>query len=336
MSSMVYDLIIEKEFKKAGSNDLIKMVPVADSHSLYMPKYILVAMTEAIVHRERCHLSGPTGSGKSALLLALQVPENLRLLCHYLGFEYKPLEVFDQEMADLDTAGELHKTKEIRDNNTETVLSELYQFMIKADKNKDSKFFYVHARELGRVHSSSIMSGLLEPMSTTKINIPGYGIVDGNSVGFFGDSNYQSMNSPEHQHTLVEYDSALDRRFTVKITMDYLSEEEEFAMMNDILSEQFGKVNKPLLEMIIRLGHVIRQYRSEGSLLSVSSPIPSVYTTAYRMANRDFMDTEIVFQITLLGHAQNEDQKLANSIIQNVLNSRRNTKDQYNFLEDSF
>jgi MoxR-like ATPase len=50
------------------------------------------------------------------------------------------------------------------------------------------------------------------------------------------DSNYQA--EQEGAHTLVALDDALKRRFTINLTMDYLSAGQEVEVLNHLLQEE--------------------------------------------------------------------------------------------------
>jgi hypothetical protein len=335
MNTKVYDIQNREEFNMAGSYDLIKMVPVEGSHPLFIQKYILEILTWGIANKEFIHLSGPTGSAKSSLVEAIsRQPENFRLLCQYLGLAYKPIVLFENDMVLYETPGELYQRRSIKNHETIDLESFLVRSLSIGMTKCSAHYILIYLKEMGRVINATIQNGLLNLMSKSTIVLPNQQKIDGSQISYIADSNYQA--SEDAEHTLVQFDTALKRRFTLNIHLEYLSEQDEIVVLQQVLEPGYKKLDKKLIENIVRLGKVVRQYKAEGTLTSVVPPTIYGYLTCYRMAVSLSVNTEIVIMNTLLGNASTEDQKLADSIIQNVFNSTRTSKSQYTFLEDAF
>ncbi len=333
MNSRVFEIQNRAQFEAADSYDLIKMIPVENSHALYIPKYILELITYAIVHQEFCHISGPTGTAKSSVIMAITTNNNFKLLCKYLGFKYKPVMLFEEDMVKYETPGELYQHRAIRNNATIDMPSSLAKAMSDGMKHYLTHYIVIFTKELGRVLNGTVMNGLLNLVSKQTIVLPNMRKIEGSRLCFIADSNYQD--AEESEYTLCKFDNALKRRFTLNIHLDYLSENDEIIVLKDILGEHYSQLDEKLIEKIVRLGKVIRQYKSEGNLMSVVAPTIYGYLACYRIAVALAVNTDIVVMNTLLGNASTEDQTLAESIIQNVLN-RPSSKVQHTFLDDTF
>jgi MoxR-like ATPase len=333
MKKRVFDIQNEGQFNEADSYDLIKMIPVDGSHALYIPKYILSMISYAIVHQEFTHISGPTGTAKSSVIIAITKPENFKLLCRYHGWKYKPVMLFEEDMVKYETPGELLQYRAIRNNETVDTPSSLVVAMSEGMKYFSAYYIVIFAKELGRVLNGTVMNGLLNLISKQTIVLPSGQHIDGSKLCFLTDSNYQD--SEESEYTLCKLDNALRRRFPLNILIDYYSENEEFIILKDILSEAFEQIDEKLIEKIVRLGKVIRQHKAEGSLSSIVSPTIYGYLSCYRISTSLNLSTDIVIMNTMLGNAGSDDQALAESILQNVLN-KASSRTQHNILEDTF
>jgi MoxR-like ATPase len=334
MNSRVFEIQNHEHFNAADSYDLIKMIPVnKGSHSLYIQKYILELLTYAIVHGEFCHISGATGTAKTSVIMAISMHSNFRLLCKYLGFKYKPIMLFEEDMVKYETPGELYQHRAIKNNETIDMPSSLARAMTNGMKHCSTHYIVIFTKELGRVLNGTVMNGLLNLVSKQTIILPNRVKIDGSQLCFIADSNYQD--AEESEYTLCKFDNALKRRFTLNINLDYLSESEEIVVLRDILGEYYSQLDEKLIEKIVRLGKVIRQYKSEGNLMSVVAPTIYGYLACYKIAVALTVTTDIVVMNTLLGNASTEDKTLAESIILNVLN-KPSSKAQHTLLEDTF
>lgn len=319
----VFKINIPEEYKSAGPYDLIALLAVAGANPLFIQKAILESIVYGIVHVEFIHLSGPTGSAKSSLVEALsREPENFRLVCNYLGLEYRPIHIYEIEMALFDTPAELYQRRSLNERGTFDEESVLVR-ALKDSANRSKKYYpVIFLKEMGRVHTASIQGGLLDLMTRSDISLPNGDKVKGGKVSFIADSNYQALE--DAQHTLVTFDDALKRRFTVNVMLDYLSEKEERAVLHHILIHQDGaeEVDKEMVKKIVRLGQMVRNYRAEGNLLSVVAPTIYGYLTCYRMARKlSHLGLQIIIMNTILGNASKDDLRMVETLIQTVFNS---------------
>jgi hypothetical protein len=233
MGQSVYSLNNPKEYKMAGPYDLVELIAPPGRHPLILPKWIPEAIVYAIVNHEKTHLSGPTGSAKTKLAEDLQnVPENFEIICQSLGYPVLPLKVFAVEMAIFEAPSELWQRRAISGGNTFDELSILIQYFQKAEQLSGSTYPVIHLREFGRVHSSSVQSGLPDIMAEADILMPDGNRIDGRNIAWLCDSNYQDEENSTY--TLVTLDDALKRRFTVHICMDYLTPEQEVTILQHI------------------------------------------------------------------------------------------------------
>lgn len=236
MAKGVYSVCKPHEYQKAGPTDLIELHPVPGGNPLFILKWILEALVYGIVHHEFIHLSGPTGSAKSSLIEALfRVPENFNGICSGLGFPQKPLRLWPIEMAVYEAPGELYQRRAIKDGSTFDEKSRLVEALEKAAEAKHECYPLIWLREMGRVHSSSVQGGLLNLMHSGDIPLSEGSYIDGRGIAWVADSNYQAES--ESTHTLVAFDDALKRRFSINLTLDYLTAQQEVQVINYILGE---------------------------------------------------------------------------------------------------
>ena len=233
----VYRLDKPKEYRKAGPTDLIELLPVPGGNPLFLLKWIIEALVYGIVHHEFIHMSGPTGSAKSSLLEALYlVPKNFYGICSGLGFEVHPIKLYPIEMATFEAPGELYQRRSLKDGTTFDEKSRLVDALEDAAKSNGDSYPLIWLREIGRVHSSSVQGGLLNLMAKGDITLPDGSRIDGNGIAWVADSNYQAEH--DSTHTLVILDDALKRRFTINLTLDYLTAEQEINVLQHILEEK--------------------------------------------------------------------------------------------------
>lgn len=239
MVKRVYHLNNHGEYAKAGATDLIEMLPVAGTNPLFLPKWVLEVTVYGIVRHEFIHISGPTGSAKSSFLEALHyVPDNFTAICRGLGLKPRPMVLYPIEMATYEAPGELYQRRALKNGTTFDEISQLVQALKNAERNVKKKYPLIWLREIGRVHSSSVQGGLLNLMTKGDIIFPDGTCVDGKKIAWVADSNYQA--EQDSTHTLVTLDDALKRRFTINMTMDYLTAEQEVQVLEHIL----GKISE--------------------------------------------------------------------------------------------
>ncbi|MEW6600127.1 MAG: hypothetical protein AB1499_04075 [Nitrospirota bacterium] len=316
----VYHIYKQGEYKKAGPTDLIELRPAVGNHPLFIPKHILETLVFGITSRQFVHLSGPTGSAKSSLIEALYlVPENFHNVCTALGLPVRPLHLYPVEMATYEAPGELYQRRALRDGTTYDEKSRLAMALEDAEKNGKKQHSLIWLREIGRVHSSSVQGGLLNLMTKGDIVLPDGARINGNIISWIADSNYQAEH--DSTHTLVTFDDALKRRFSINLTLDYLSAEQEVQVLEHIFRETggSGKINLDLIVKVVQLGNVIRQQRGEGNLRSITPPTIYGYIAFLRMANAlPHFSIQQVAQVTLLGNASMDDRKKASSVFNEV------------------
>jgi len=326
MKSKVFQLSKRSDFERAGAWDLIALKST-DGMSLFFPKITLEVVVTALVSGEFIHLSGPTATGKTSLIETLYlVPETWLALCEARGFEAKPLKVFGIEMAIFDAPGELYFRRALKDGTTYDEASVLVVALLEAAKWKADAYPVMWLREMGRVHSASVQGGLLNLLSRTEISLPDGKVIDGRQIAWIADSNYQAES--DSTHTLVPFDDALKRRFSVNLTMDYLSPEQETQALRYLMKAWQIKSDNALIDSVVKLGQAIRRQRAEGALQSVVPPSIYGYLALLRMKNAlPDLTTQQLAAATLLGHASAEDTKLAGTVLNQVFGYQRGKDD---------
>jgi len=225
------------DLRRAGPSDLVRLLPAPGCNPLILPKWVLETMVYGITHYEMCHLSGPSGSAKSSLLEALsRVPQNFAYLCRQSGGTPLPIRLFPVEMAIFESPGELFQRRALRDGATYDEKSMLVAALEEAACLSGQFYPLIWLREIGRVHSAMVQGGLLNLMCKGEVVLPGGDRIDVQRVAWVADSNYQAES--DSTHTLVTLDDALKRRFTVHLTLDYLTADQEVQVLRNLLREE--------------------------------------------------------------------------------------------------
>jgi len=324
MQTQVFRVEDAREYQKAGPSDLVKLLPVPGSNPLFLPKAQIEILVYAIVTHEIVHLSGPTGSAKTSLIEALHlVPENFRAICSALGHTSRPLQVYPIEMATYEAPGELYLRRALKNGTTFDEESGLVRSLTEA-AGLDGKFYHlIWLREIGRVHSASVQGGLLDLVTKGDITLPGGRRVNARNIAWVADSNYQVES--EGTHTLVTLDDALRRRFTINLTLDYLSAEQETQVLLHLIGgKESQKAAQELVLHTVGLGQTIRRQKLEGNLQSVPPPTIYGYLAFVRMARAlPHLSLQQVAMSTLLGNACPEDQKHVAGVLNEVFGFQR-------------
>lgn len=335
MTTRVYRIDKRDQYTKAGPDDLIRMVPAlgANGHSLYLPKHKIEVAGYAIIHGEALHISGPTGTAKTSLMQALQMPENFHPIADALDAPANPVRMYPIEMATFDAPGELYQRRALRNGTTYDEPSLLVAALKDAEKANGSYYPVIWLREIGRVHSAAIQGGLLDLMPQKgDVTLPDGSRVGGN-VCFVADSNYQAEG--DSTHTLVTFDDALRRRFNINLTLDYLPPEQEVAVLSQLFEEQrLERVADGVLERVVKLGQHIRLQRQDGNLLSLPAPTIAGYVGFLQMVERiPHLSLQQVAMSTLLGNASSDDRKVALAVFNEVFGLRQEASDEDSITE---
>jgi hypothetical protein len=197
-------------------------------------------------------------------------------------------------------------------------MSKLVQALDDAAEARGKSYPLIWLREMGRVHSSSVQGGLLNLMTKSDIILPDGRRLDGQGIAWIADSNYQAEG--DSTHTLVTFDDALKRRFSINLTLDYLSAEQEVQVLRHLMGESAArKMEGELIIKVVKLGQIIRRHRSEGALQSLVPPTIYGYLAFLRMAQALLhLSLHQIALSTLLGNASAEDQKLLPGVFNEV------------------
>jgi MoxR-like ATPase len=310
MSENIFRIDKASEYARASLDDLIQLKPVEECTSIILPKWQIEALFYAIVYGEFIHISGPTGAAKTSLIEALcLVPDNFKCLCKALGVPVKPLRLYPIDMVSFDTPGELLARRALSEGSTYDEDSLLVKALREAHAEREEAYTAIWLCEIGRVHSASIQGGLLNLMTRNDIHLPGGDRIPGSGIAWVADSNYQAEN--DSTHTLVTFDDALKRRFTVNLTLEYPSGSQEMLILKRLRSlGQIPEVGDDLVRKVVRLGQDIRERKSHGELQSVAPPTIYGYESFLRMAHTlGHLNLRQVAMATMLGNASPADTK---------------------------
>jgi len=326
MAHSVFRIYKEREYKKAGPTDLIELAAIPGGHPLFVLKNVLEAFVCAMVNAEFIHLSGPTGSAKSSLIETLYLSqENFQAVCKALGFKVLPLKIYPIEMATYETPGELYQRRSLHNGTTFDEKSTLVKALEEAATSGGKCYPVIWLREMGRVHTSSVQGGLLNLMTKDDIVLPDGTRLNGQGIAWVADSNYQA--EEDSTHTLVTLDDALKRRFSVNLTLDYLSADQEVHVLEHIFPKDHGR-DHDLIAKVVKLGRTIRQKRAGGNLQSLPPPTIWGYLAFLRMAKSlPQLSLQQISMVTLLGNAATDDRKLIPSVFNEVFGLQGNIRE---------
>ena len=90
--TVFFDAHDPSALSRAGDHDILKIRQRARDGALFVPKASVVSLLYAVANHDHVHLSGPTGSGKSALIDAVLADEqNYQSFTRALGLPRGPV-----------------------------------------------------------------------------------------------------------------------------------------------------------------------------------------------------------------------------------------------------
>ncbi len=313
----------QRALHAAGTNDFVRLLPASDGEQrIVLRRRVLEVLTAAIVLREHVHVSGPTGTAKTALIEAMENPANMIAALSLLPGDVptRPLRIHAVEMPEIETPGELWRTRELREEGT--VLED--SAILKAFDRADPERYYeiLHLRELGRNISPHVQSGLLNLLTRGPIRVPGRAPIP-RFVSAIADSNYQP--GVRAGYELQPMDEAVRRRLAVQLELEQLPADIEEQLLAEIAG--IGPdvtlhavapaparpvrrvVSSEFVSGLMRIAAVLRREQAEGNLRSVAPPTLFNMTTVIHLAELLPGHTlEDLALVTLLGNATPEDQ----------------------------
>ena len=316
MKNKYYKLSPE-DWNRASSKDLI-MLELSSSSNIFIPKHIIEVTSYAIINHYPVHISGPTGSGKTSVILGIS--ENFKSICSIIGQKAKPIKLYPNEVPLYETPQELFQRRSIKNGETYDEHSALINNILKAKGNINTHYPVIWLRELGGCISSSVLRGLLNIIDDNLI-LPSGDKIDISMVSWITDSNYLVENSSVD--SLVELPDPLKRRLIVNIAMNYLSPEEENLIINELLNQEGIKVSPELQKIIwqiINLGNILRDYKSTGELISANHPtIDSMLAMVKMKISLPYLSISDITNFTLFGSVKSDEKKLVPLILSETL-----------------
>ncbi len=318
------------EFLNSTYDGMIRILPVKGFTSLFFPKWILETMVYALVSAEHIHVSGATGTGKSALIEALfKNTDNFTLLTEYLGYETgsrKPV-LHQVPVCMLESPGDVLYRRAIVENaNGATITVDEKSHLIKeleaASRDAENAFHFIWLIELGRVLNENVQGAMVLVLNKSGVFLPlEKKWIDTSKVGIIADSNYSD---DQNNYSLVNFDEAVKRRLTTNVVLTHFGVEENQTIMAELCRESgFHKIKPDLVEKAVLLAHKIRLDKAAGKLSSLSIPTISCLLSFFKMADAmPVMNPRICAFSTLLGNASASDLPLAvaeyNSVFGNI------------------
>jgi hypothetical protein len=337
MSENVFRINKANELQKAGPLDLIEMVPVPGANPLYLPKITLEIYAYGVVEKELIHTSGPTGTAKSSFIEAMALPDNFLPICTSLGLPHKkPIKLYTAEMACFESPGELYQRRSLKEGTTYDEPSIVIKSLRDGDKHKGTHHIVMWIKEIGRAHAPSVQGGLLDLMDKIIIRLPDGSIIDPLGIAWVCDSNYQAES--DSVHTLVTLDDALKRRFSINLTMDYLSAEQEGQVLHHLIRKwRLNPDLRMLVPKIVKLGQKVRHQRLEGNLQSATPPTIYGYEALLKVMNAlpHLNLRDAVFH-TILGNTSLEDSKTAMAIFNEIFGLQAEDEEEVDLLRSMF
>ena len=276
MRKNIYRLWEPDEFSKAGPSDLIELLPVPGQHPLFFMKVDIERFGYAVIEKEYCHISGPTGTAKTAMIEAFYlVKGNWQALCTALGSPVKPLKLYPIETLIYETPGELFQRRALRDGTTYDEKSALVNAIEDAVRSVDNHYPLIWTRELGRVHSTSVQGGLLDMITKGDIALSdGSGSTVGGSLGLQTAITRLKLMPPTHWLPSTTPSSA-----GIPSTSPWTTSQpnKRSWCCGEILKRNkprgFKKSDDELIEKVVQLGHAIRRQREEGNCTRRHRPL---------------------------------------------------------------
>ncbi len=304
----MFKLSRKTDWIKAADCDLFEVVTA--KYPLYVERWVLEALSFAIIFGEITHLSGPTGCGKSTLINHL--PRNWKNLCRNLDVEYRPLKKL---RVDLKDAEQTNTRRALKNGNTFDEPVGLRLVFEEGLKHQSSHYVVIHIPEIGRFnHTNSVENGLINYLQDD-IMVDNVYLGTNENIAVILDSNLQAQTG---EYNLDQPDLALQSRMTCHITLDYLSLSQEYGVV-DKLAE--GSLSPEEIYQMVKFAHLVREKKRKGALRRVPMPTFRQYLSIIKRSKieRGF-DLDRQLARTYYGTAPPEEYEMAETLKNQVLN----------------
>lgn len=325
--SGIHYITNKQALARAGTRDLVALHPLPGNPPIIKELWVLEVLGAGIIAGEFIHIHGETGTAKNALVEALtNVPENWEALCRHLNARYLPLKVYPVEMAVFETISELHFRRALSDGKTYDEPSCIVQSIREASTLVGAAYPVLWLRELGRTPTASVQGGLLNLMTKGLVRLNNNEMITGAGIAWLADSNYHTDDSSVH--VLVVEDDALNRRWSLNLTFDYLTPEQDMEILR--FHKQQGylpDIDDELIAQVVNLGEKIREQRKKGALASLAPPTLYGYAAFLRAMHRHprFTKQEVA-EATLAGSATAKDRDDVRGLFAEVFGVNHNNR----------
>ncbi|MDH3244028.1 MAG: AAA family ATPase [Saprospiraceae bacterium] len=303
---MIYSVSSKRGWNRATKRDLIALKD--HDKDFWIRKEVLHALVLGIRDQLVVHLTGGTGVGKSTLVSVL--PKNWRNLCRNIGIEYRNLVVLPVPLIHYQGPEELFTRRAIQNNGTCDEDRPPLLAAKKAMKLNGQHDVIIWFQEVGRTPPSvqnSLISGFLtDPFYDH--NGKNLGRLD---ACVLMDSNYQDKDNGNY--LLHELDAALQSRFTLQLTLDYLDQDMEKRVLRELID-----VPQDQLEKLVQFTHQLRESKRAGDYKSVPFPTFRQYVALGKQAKWPDFEMEEALRTVFYGGAGQGDREKLDSEVKNL------------------
>jgi len=313
--TVFFDAHDPSALSRAGDHDILKIRQRARDGALFVPKASVVSLLYAVANHDHVHLSGPTGSGKSALIDAVLADEqNYQSFTRALGLPRGPVRYRRVEMPTFESTAELFSFTRLagaaEGGGTVQMPSAIADCLLEFEDLPDDHAPVLHLSEMGRVHSEAIQGALVSLLNDGPVYLADGRKIDGRRYCVLADSNYADG---DRHYALTPLCAALNRRFKAQISSSWLPPELELAALIDLEPA----ADRTFAQKLVALADQIRSRQTTSGELSTLPP-PTIYSMRYALQmarGAPGLSVETVLRHTVLGNAGPEDRDLCAQLL---------------------
>ena len=316
------NIIDIREFDKASSGSVIRMLPVPnDTHAYYADYDLMAVAVDALATRSPLHLSGQSGTGKSHFLNSLFFGprENISRVVEPLDLPRWPvIKVHRLFVSSFETPSEVWYRTEVVNFSTEERPQRLLEILAEAAADTGT-LHVIWLVESGRGITESVQGAFLEIVGQSMIREPRGQMFQATNIAFVTDSNHAANESGEF--AIWDLDQAYGRRWTRRMTFMGLTPEQEATVLQELAPE----ATVQQIQQVLTLAMGIRQKHSEGALQSILPPTIDAELDLLGCLRRLPVGTRHLVFSTLLGHCSSRDRDEAETVFAEAFGIRVKT-----------